>query len=339
MTKKVCISGYYGFDNFGDETILKILVENIKKFNNPPSITVFSSNPNKTENNLNVNCVYSFNLKHIIKSIITSDCLISGGGSLLQDVTSSKSLIYYLAILTIAQIFRKKTIIFAQGIGPINNKKLEKLTAFILKRASYVTVRDNKSLALLQNWGINAIKCSDPVWNIKLPQKKENNKIGIQLRECKNIDNNFVQELAKNVCKYYSNKEIQVLSLQNKQDLDICNQFKENLLKINQNINVEVIENTSNDKIIEDINNLDTLIAMRFHACLVAIKSNVKLLPISYDIKVKELANEFDLQTINLDSTDTIESTFEHFNKTQITYSASTIDSHMFNFKALESII
>ena len=41
MTKKYCISGYYGFDNFGDETILKILVENLKKFDS--QITVFSS--------------------------------------------------------------------------------------------------------------------------------------------------------------------------------------------------------------------------------------------------------------------------------------------------------
>ena len=30
MNKRVCISGYYGFDNFGDEAILKTLVENLK---------------------------------------------------------------------------------------------------------------------------------------------------------------------------------------------------------------------------------------------------------------------------------------------------------------------
>ena len=120
MTKKYCISGYYGFDNFGDETILKILVENLKKFDS--QITVFSSNPLKTSKNLDVNSVKSFDLKGVIKSLKASDCLVSGGGSLLQDVTSKKSLIYYLGVIFLAQLFKKKTIIFAQGIGPIKNK-------------------------------------------------------------------------------------------------------------------------------------------------------------------------------------------------------------------------
>ena len=31
MAKKVVISGYYGSDNFGDETILKVLVDKLKE--------------------------------------------------------------------------------------------------------------------------------------------------------------------------------------------------------------------------------------------------------------------------------------------------------------------
>ena len=66
MTKKICISGYYGFDNFGDETILKILVENLKKFECNTEITVFSSNPSKTATNLNVKSICSFDYFFII---------------------------------------------------------------------------------------------------------------------------------------------------------------------------------------------------------------------------------------------------------------------------------
>ena len=57
MTKKICISGYYGFDNFGDELILKVLIENIKSFSFPTKTTVFSSNPIKTSKELGVNSV------------------------------------------------------------------------------------------------------------------------------------------------------------------------------------------------------------------------------------------------------------------------------------------
>ena len=115
MTKKICISGYYGFDNFGDETILKVLTEQLKKFEKSSEITVFSSNPLKTENLYNVKSVYSFDLLSVVKELLRCNYLISGGGSLLQDVTSNKSLIYYLGVIAVALFFRKKVIIFAQG--------------------------------------------------------------------------------------------------------------------------------------------------------------------------------------------------------------------------------
>ena len=156
MTKKICISGYYGFDNFGDEIILKILTENIKKFNFDTEITVFSVSPEKTSKNLKVKSIHSFSLLKILKTLISSDILISGGGSLLQDSTSAKSLIYYLLIIFLAEIFRKKVIIFAQGIGPINNKILFNITMNLLKNAYYITLRDTNSLNILKTSGINA---------------------------------------------------------------------------------------------------------------------------------------------------------------------------------------
>ena len=337
MTKKICISGYYGFDNFGDETILKVLVENLKKFECNPEITVFSSNPNKTATSLNVKSVRSFDILGVIKSLLKTDYLISGGGSLLQDVTSKKSLIYYLGILFLAQLFLKKTIIFAQGIGPIKDKKLEKLTAFILKRAELITVRDDNSLNLLNSYGINSnvIKCNDPVWNINVEQKNNTNKIGVQLRTFTTLTDEFISELAKNINKYYSDKEINILSLQNHLDLEPCNKLKEELLKINKNINVKVIENTSNDKIIEDISNLETLIAMRFHACLIAIKAGVKTIPINYDIKVETLAKEFNLDLIEMNNFKTIFSSIENSK----IFNSKKVKEKEFDFKLLEQVI
>ena len=339
MTKKICISGYYGFDNFGDETILNVLVKSIKNFETNTEITVFSSKPEKTSKRLDVNSINSFNIKEVISSLIKSDCLISGGGSLLQDVTSAKSLIYYLGIITLAQLFKKKTIIFAQGIGPINNKKLEKLTAFILKRASNICVRDDNSLELLKNWNINAIKCSDPVWNLTIPAINKTNKIGIQLRDCDFANEEFLNKFANSISKAYSKKEIVLLSLQNKLDLDICKKLEEKIKQNNPEIKISIIENTSNEKVIEDIASLDELIAMRFHACLVAIKAGVKVLPISYDIKVEKLAEEFNLSTIKNENISDLDEIINNFKDKKTSCDKNIINSHNFNFKVLESII
>ena len=46
MGKKIVISGYYGFDNFGDEAILSVLLNRLRQFDS--EIVVLSKNPRKT---------------------------------------------------------------------------------------------------------------------------------------------------------------------------------------------------------------------------------------------------------------------------------------------------
>ena len=105
MTKYV-ISGYIGFDNFGDEAIAQVLTSYLKA-SGAEKITVLSSNPEKTANFYGVD---SINFLKFLRPIIESDVLISGGGSLLQDITSLKSLIYYLAVITTALVLNKKVL-------------------------------------------------------------------------------------------------------------------------------------------------------------------------------------------------------------------------------------
>ncbi len=340
MTKKVCISGYYGFDNFGDETILKILTETLKLIIPDIEITVFSSSPEKTAEELNVKSTYTFKIPQIIKEIYNTDTLISGGGSLLQDVTSIKSLIYYLGVILTAKLFGKKIIIFSQGIGPISNKILKKITFFLLKRANLITVRDEESHKLLQENKINAIKTSDPVWNLPAPQKKSKpNTLGIQLRDSKNLTENFITAFAEAINKNYGTKDIYIYSLQNKLDLEISNKLKDKLLKLNPNINIQTVENTSNEKVINDITQMEELIAMRYHACLIAIKSGIKLLPVNYDIKVKNIAEEFNLEYIDLNNYVNINEQIENFRDKEIKYNQEKIKNLSFNFELIKNVL
>ena len=75
--KKVLISGYYGFGNFGDEMILKLLLEKLKDCD----VTVLTNDPRKTFDTYGVHSVYTFSLEHVLKEIAYCDVLISGGGS------------------------------------------------------------------------------------------------------------------------------------------------------------------------------------------------------------------------------------------------------------------
>ena len=154
MTTKIVISGYYGFGNFGDEAILAVLLNKLKQVD--AEVVVLSSNPRRTSFDHLVNAVNSFDFYQVTGIIKKSDVLISGGGSLLQDVTSLKSLIYYLWIICVALWYKKTVIIFAQGIGPIRNRIAQFITAKVLKKCEYVSVRDDKSQKMLEWYGIKS---------------------------------------------------------------------------------------------------------------------------------------------------------------------------------------
>ncbi len=297
--KKILISGYYGFDNFGDETILWVLTQKLKKMN--VDVRVLSKNPTKTANLYQVSSTFFFCLLQVLCRIRQCDILISGGGSLLQDATSIKSLLYYLLVINTALFFRKKVIIFAQGIGPINNKFGAFLTKKTLQKCTLVTVRDRKSRLLLRKWGVKVNLVCDPLFDLQLERAlPPSSKVGVQLRSFKTMNEALLNKLAQQINKEFSNKEIEIYSFQDSLDLDVCKHFEEILKSINPEIKTTLIYNQSSKEILEKLSHLDYMIAMRFHAALIALKYGIRTLAICYDIKVEKLAEDAKIPAISM---------------------------------------
>lgn len=294
MTKYV-VSGYIGFDNFGDEAIARVLTQNLKK-NGAEKITLISSNPEKTAKLYDVDSVGMFGF---IKPIMETDVLISGGGSLLQDVTSLKSLVYYLGIIMTALFFRKKVVIFAQGFTPFRTKIGKILTKFVLKKCHKITVRDKKSQKLLSGMGIDSILVADPVFGIEVPQKEKRG-IGLQLRSFPTLTDEFVEKLVNEIKTRFPDEEIKLISLQDSLDLPVLEKIEGKILK-----------NLTVDEAIDEISSLKYLIAMRFHACLIGAKAGVNVVGINYDIKVETLAKTLGFPLIELNG-EGLENSFEN---------------------------
>ena len=302
MSKKVVISGYYGADNFGDEAILETLVKRLKNFGT--DITVLSSNPEKTKKNYNVNAVKKFDLRKVINAISKSDVLISGGGSLLQDATSLKSLLYYLFVIFIAQFLKKDVIIFAQGIGPISSKIGEFFTKNLLKKCRWVSVRDEKSLFLLRGWGIKTELVCDPLYDLELTGSRTEKRVGVQLRSFKTLSEKLLITLANRIAIDFSDKEIEIYSFQDSEDLEVCKHFESLLLSVNPNLKTNVISGKTPKQIISLIADLEYMIAMRFHAILIALRYGIKTLAINYDYKVENIANEAKIPALSMNVTE-----------------------------------
>ena len=311
---KVLISGYYGFNNFGDEAVLTVLINSLRQ-EHVNDITVISKDPKGTRKTHGTKTVYTFNLLKIFFEILRTDVLFSGGGSLLQDVTSAKSLLYYLSLIILSLFFGKKVIIFAQGIGPLKNNFLKKLTKFVLKKCSFVTVRDKRSYDLLKSWDIPAELVCDPVWKFKTSKMYSHNGVGVQLRSWHLLTDEMIKSLAKAISENFPQKKIFIFALQRTQDKEVCEKLEEEILKINPKIYTQVILNRKPSSVSDSFSHLDMMIAMRYHACLLALKYGIKTLPVIYDPKVEILADEFGLSNrIYLYNTEEIVNAVKRFN-------------------------
>jgi polysaccharide pyruvyl transferase CsaB len=146
---QILISGYYGFGNFGDEAILRIMIDELRSRVSGASITVLSANPVQTASTFGVAAIPRMNAHVVTDAIRTSDLVISGGGGLLQNATSLRSLLYYTGIVREAKRANRKCAIFAQGIGPLDffGRQVVKGTCGDVGLA---IVRDAQSAALLQ---------------------------------------------------------------------------------------------------------------------------------------------------------------------------------------------
>ena len=165
---KVLLSGYYGFDNAGDEAVLYAIVQTLRAAAPDIEITVLSNQPDKTAAQLGVHAVNRWGKTALLKAVKNCDVLISGGGSLLQDVTSKNGILYYLGLIKLAQIMKKKVMIYAQGIGPVNHGRNRALVRKILNKADVITVRDMDSRMELMQMGVyrEIMVCADPVMGI-----------------------------------------------------------------------------------------------------------------------------------------------------------------------------
>ena len=118
----ILIAGYHGFGNCGDEAILRAMVTSFRRMADDIDIVALSNDPDFTKKEYNIEAVQRFKMKEVLSAVKKCDILVLGGGTLLQDGTSTRSLVYYLSIVKAAEIFGKRVMLYANGIGPVDGK-------------------------------------------------------------------------------------------------------------------------------------------------------------------------------------------------------------------------
>ncbi|MDR3311174.1 MAG: glycosyltransferase, partial [Oscillospiraceae bacterium] len=145
--------GYYGYGNAGDDEIMRC-VRRAAYDAGMRKITVLSRAPRSTEREFGFRARSRFNPFSLFWTLLRSDLLIFGGGSLLQDATSTRSLVYYCSVLRLARLCGAKTVIYANGVGPLTREANRRRVLREVSRAAVVTLRDKASEAELISLGV-----------------------------------------------------------------------------------------------------------------------------------------------------------------------------------------
>lgn len=293
----IVIGGYYGYSNLGDDSLLQVIIDQIKEADSQARITVLSKNPKQTKKAFLVNSVGRFNPFKVHGALKRARVFIFGGGSQLQSVTSSRSLTYYLWLLKKAHRKGVPTVLFANGIGPFANGKDEKKVAEVLRHSSLITLRDSRSFEKLQSMGLDSDKVflsADPAFLMRETDrgwcehllsdaglKADEGYFVMSLRAWSSIDPQIIEKIAAFCKKITAQTALTPLfiPMQTEKDLELCEQAA-------KEAGGTVIHHLSPTEARTVIAGARFVCGMRLHLLIYAVAAGVPAIALSYDLKV-----------------------------------------------------
>lgn len=280
--KKILFFGYYGEGNLGDELLLKNLKD---YFSEDFILGVLTWDKNYYEDLI---CFEKFNLKELLKAISWADIVIGGGGGIFQDKTSLKSLLYYLFILWLSFIKKKRVYLIGQSFSTFKYPISTFLVKISLPFCQKIYVRDKLSFNILNNIGISGNKVSiipDLVFLTEIPAIKFNKSgIGINFRPWKGVNLKELENILMNLKK--EEEKLIFFSFQDSLDLELFNKFSTEVKK-----DIEIISFNNKD-FLNKFASCRYFVGMRLHSLILASIMGIPFLGISYDDKIDAYLND-----------------------------------------------
>ncbi|MDF0554962.1 polysaccharide pyruvyl transferase CsaB [Kamptonema sp. UHCC 0994] len=291
---RAVLSGYYGKGNGGDEALLASLLQMLPDYVTP---IVLSGNPVQTNQRYGVETCDRMNAFHVLQTLRTSNALIWGGGSLIQDSTSLASPFYYGGLMGIAQQLGLKTIAWAQGIGPLKRPITRSLAKRWFGGCNAVSVRDKGSAGLLVDWQIPFTLAPDPVWALDalpvaglwdLPAPR----VAVNLRSHSTLTPTRLATLTRALIDFQKATKtfILLLPFQSSQDLPLAEILHK---AIPNDSKILTLENPRELKGV--FRGVEMVIGMRYHSLIMGLAEECRCFALSYDPKVTQLMDDLEI--------------------------------------------
>lgn len=283
--------------NAGDEALLVSLLQMLPEHITP---VVLSKDPHQTYDRYGVEAYDRWKLGEILKAYEDARYFIWGGGSLMQDTSSTISPLYYAGLMRLAQLMGLQTIAWAQGIGPLQKSYNRWMTRHVLKRCTAVSVRDVGSAGLLFRWRIPHILAPDPVWAMtprqspsfdRLTQGLPRPWVAVNLRQHATLTETCLETLIQALQLFQEKTRASLIFLpfQHSLDWDLAQRLQSQFL----GSPIVLIEDPQQVKGI--FQQVDLTIAMRLHAVIMAAAEDCRCYALSYDPKVSQVMQALQL--------------------------------------------
>jgi polysaccharide pyruvyl transferase CsaB len=298
---RVLICGYYGEHNIGDDALLEVLLAQLPSGCEPVVTTL---DPASLEAR-GIGTVQRRSLPLVLKALRHCSALVLGGGSLLQDTTSFRSLLYYAALITAARLEGKPVLLWAQGLGPLRRRRSRALVRILLPMVQAASWRDCASAQLAAGLGCAGPVAGDPVWALPAGQwHGRGGPIVVCFRPTGLLQGQqwhlYLEALSQ--LAEQANREVIWLPLHRRQDPGLLQQLNsQGLMSAGLAARSrEVIAERPRD-VIAMAADAGLVLAMRLHGLILAAIAGAPCAALSYDPKVAAAAEQLGCDCHGLD--------------------------------------
>ena len=286
--QRVLIGGYYGYGNIGDESVLRVIVKELRR--RLPDCRIMVLN-NKKSSYKGIEVVNRNDPMEIMRAMKRSDVYISGGGSLFQNRTSNRSLAYYCWLVKLSKRMGNKCVIFANGIGPLKGQWANKVVEDALRSADRVSVRDMESFLKVMSLTRGAVipkLSADPVFLYPHANKKGSAILnGVRYAAVALRGEKYSENLILAIESFCKERRLLpvFVPMDTKNDIKTCERAAAECGGVTMNIrNVKMLERV--------LVGAETAIGERLHFLIFALKNHVPFVPVSSDPKIDSFSFE-----------------------------------------------
>ncbi len=297
---KIFLLGFYGYDNIGDEVLLASILDALGGAD--IEFKVLSYNAKKTERVHAVAAVSRGKNIGVIKQIANSDVIMVGGGSILQDITSSKSFFYYMSILLIGKLLGKSIYLLGNGFGPINRWYNRRLLKWFIPYIDGVIARDGESYQAYHQYGCKrlykGVDCAFDYRRLPVDSIDDDPYVVIALRPWKNSEQ--VRAVLERYIPHLNHLGYAVKLVAMKTPEDSVEMVE--LTKIGDQTELVAYDI---ETVLTVLKGAKLLIGMRLHALILAALVATPIVAISYDPKITSFVEQLlGRTTLTVDSID-----------------------------------